>query len=212
MKNTVLPCAPSSKRIQTPTPKFLPTTSAAICKPWPRVQTAKTGRAHVWGRASHVNVASGAAGQRRPTGVFVHAPAMPSVSITWGKCACCDRFSCCCWCRSAPGRIRPSDTSIRAERAARQGDDVSAYLFFAQAKAFNPADRRYALAADMARKRAAQTLGGPRRFWCRREHRSRESFSARRRRPARTHSRIGCGRQIDRQRSAAQAPGPPPAC
>ena len=48
----------------------------------------------------------------------------------------------------------------KGRKAARLGDDVSAYLFFAQAKAFNPSDRRYALAADMARKRAAQTLAG----------------------------------------------------
>ena len=48
----------------------------------------------------------------------------------------------------------------KGRKAARQGDDVNAYLFFAQAKVFNPTERRYALAADMARKRAAQTLAG----------------------------------------------------
>lgn len=48
----------------------------------------------------------------------------------------------------------------KGRKAARQGDDVNAYLFFAQAKAFNPTERRYALAADMARKRAGQTLAG----------------------------------------------------
>ena len=48
----------------------------------------------------------------------------------------------------------------KGRKAARQGDDVNAYLFFAQAKAFDPTERRYALAAAMARKRAAQTLAG----------------------------------------------------
>lgn len=48
----------------------------------------------------------------------------------------------------------------RGQKAARQGNDVNAYLFFAQAKAFNPTERRYAMAADMARKRAGQTLAG----------------------------------------------------
>ena len=48
----------------------------------------------------------------------------------------------------------------RGQKAARNGNDVNAYLFFAQAKAFNPTERRYALAADMARKRAGQTLAG----------------------------------------------------
>ena len=48
----------------------------------------------------------------------------------------------------------------RGQKAAREGNDVNAYLFFAQAKAFNPTERRYAMAADMARKRAGQTLAG----------------------------------------------------
>ena len=48
----------------------------------------------------------------------------------------------------------------KGQKAARQGDDIRAYLFFAQAKAFNPTERRYAAAADMARKRASQTFAG----------------------------------------------------
>lgn len=48
----------------------------------------------------------------------------------------------------------------RARKAEQAGDDVSAFLLYTQARAYDPSDRRLVLAAESVRRRAAQTLAG----------------------------------------------------
>ena len=48
----------------------------------------------------------------------------------------------------------------KARKAEKAGDDVSAFLFYMQARAREPANRRFVWAAEAVRRRAAQTLAG----------------------------------------------------
>jgi hypothetical protein len=46
----------------------------------------------------------------------------------------------------------------RAQKAEKRGDDVGAFLLYSQARAVDPQNRQYVLAAGAIRGRAAQTL------------------------------------------------------